>query len=430
MHVKKIIATVIMITLTVGLFANGQQEGTQEGPVTLKVLNYGDMATPEGQSFETLVEQFRAQYPDIELDYETLYDEQYHQKATAMLASGEVPHVFYIWPGPRSSYAFDAEVVTDQKKYINTEDYKAATMAPQGPNGEIWEVPLSFGVTSVLYMNTAVLDELGLKAPKTYADLKAMVAPAKAAGKMVISVASQEAWVNNSCVIGTFVGRYAGPGFFSNAVNGDVSFTDEAMIKALSFLQTAVKDEVIPPNSIQTDYGTALTNFVNGKALFLLDGHWRAGGFEDPAFAEKVEFISFPALPGENPAFAGTASGTVTPGYAVTTQAAEDGVEEAAAAFLNFISGPVGSKVRLDAMGFIPAYNMELDLSNIVEEHTKIVTAKKAAYYENLAGITDVPDAFLPAEVNNVFNNGLQELILMEKTPSQVAEEVASALDR
>lgn len=435
MYGKKWAGFLLILFFVAGMvFAGGQGESAAaaDGPVTLNVLNYGDMATAEGQSWETLMEQFAEAYPEIQVQSETLYDEAYHQKATASLVAGEVPHIMYLWPGPRSSYAFDAEVVIDQRDYIDTNKFTEAAMAPQGANGEIWEVPLNVGITSVLFVNKAALAELGLEMPKTYADLKAMVEPAKAAGKIVLSLAGGEAWVNNSCYLGTAVGRFAGPGFIDAAVRGEKSFTDPAFVKALEFLGTMVQDGVLPRTTVQTDYGTALSNFVNGKALFMLDGHWRSGAIEDAAFASNVGMAVLPAIPGENARYAGSASGVVSPGYALTTAAVEGDpkVLDAAKKLLMFIAGEQGSAVRFAAMGWLPAYKMDLDWSVVDSEAARITGQEKADLYNNVPLLTDVPDAFIPAAANDVLNTGMQEILLGERTAAEVTASLEEAMNR
>jgi raffinose/stachyose/melibiose transport system substrate-binding protein len=410
--------------LAAGLvYAGGQsEEEGGDGRVVLNVLNYGDLSTGEGQAWVKIRDKFAEEHPNIVIEDESLYDEAYHQKAQALIAAKEVPDLMYLWPGPRSSYAYDAGIATDQRPFINEENYLASTMQPQGPDGEIWEVPLGLGITSVLYANETLLDELGLEVPETYEELVGMVSAIEDADLVPVAMGNAATWVMNSCYLGTAVGRYGGPGWIEDAVAGENSFTDEVFVKALESIKMMYDDGVLPKDSVQTDYGTALSLFLNGEAVFLLDGHWRSAGFEDMDFAQDVSWNVFPALPGEEHPEA--VSGVVNPGYGITTAALEDeDTREAAAKLLRFINGEYGSKVRAEMASFIPSYKMDVSQLDV-----DVNFRKKADFYDRVDNLVDVPDAFIPEGPNTVLNTAMQEIALGTKTPEQVAAEVEEAM--
>ncbi len=402
----------------------GSGEESKSSPVVLKVMGYADNSTGEIVDWENALADFQNLYPEVTLEVETLYDEPYHQKATARVQSGDIPHIAYMWPGSRSSY-FDP-VETDIRPYINMDDYAPAAMTAQGPNGELYMLPTGLTNTSVMYVNTAILDAYGFDIPKTYADLKAMVAPLKADGIDVIAMANKDVWVMNSCLLGTLVGRYAGEGdWIAKAVDGTYSFTDEPFVKALEMIQTMYADGVLPPTSIQTDYGTVASNFLSGKAAFLVDGDWRSGIFvdaetkEDLPIVADIEMMSFPAVPGEKPNMAGSSSIVQAVGYGITKAALRDpAVTEAAVNFMTFMVGEEQSLQRFRSFGQLPAIKMDLpsDSSDIIK--------KRADYVNSVPVISNVVDNFVPGDPNNKLNENLQKLGLGTITPQKVAEQL------
>ncbi len=443
---KKVLMAMVVLLLSVTLFACGGKEesssssiapssnstsATSEAkpekkaePVVLKVMGYADNSTGEIVDWENALVEFQAMYPDVTLEVETLYDEPYHQKATARVQSGDIPHVAYMWPGSRSSY-FDP-VETDIRPYINVNDYAPAAMTAQGPNGELYMLPTGLTNTSVMYVNTAILNEYGLDMPTTYADLVAMVAPLKAEGIDVISMANKDTWVMNSCLLGTLIGRYAGEGdWVSKAAAGEYSFAEGPFVQALEMINTMYADGVLPATSIQTDYGTAASNFLSGKAAFLIDGDWRSGIFvdsetkEDLPIVADVEMISFPAIPGEKANMAGSASVVQAVGYGMTKAALRDpAVTEAAANFMKFMGGVEQSTVRFNSFGQLPAIKMDLpsDTSDIIK--------KRAAHVNGVPVISNVVDNFVGGTPNNKLNENLQKLALGAVTPQQVADQL------
>lgn len=414
----------LVLVSAIPVWSGGQQEVDIDEGVTLEVLNYGDMGTPEGQSWLELVDQFEADYPDIRVDHDSLYDEVYHSRATAQLAAGDVPDLMYVWPTPRSSYAYDAEVLVDLRDYLDLSAYSDAAMAPQGPDGEIYTIPISIGMNSVMYANTQLLDELGMSVPETYDELTAMVEPLRDEGLIPITMGNADTWVMNSTLFGTLVGRFGGPGWFQAAVDGEVSFTDDEFVTALEWLERIYDDGVLPEDSIQTDYGTALSQFNNERAPFLIDGHWRAEGWAEAPFAEDVEWMVFPALDGES--YSGSTAGGGAPGYTITTAATENDERlEAAITMLEYITQEPGASIRVETQpGFIPSYE------GVSLDDVDFVTQQKSVFYDSVSQVLDTPDAFLPPDTNDVLNNGMQELALGVVTPQELAERVQEQFEQ
>ena len=54
--------------------------------VVVKTMAYGDNSNPEGVNWLRIVAAFEKANPDIDIDFELLYDEVYHQKVVARLA--------------------------------------------------------------------------------------------------------------------------------------------------------------------------------------------------------------------------------------------------------------------------------------------------------------------------------------------------------
>ncbi len=419
---RKLFAVAAVVALAaMPLSAAGEQEEVEPDEVTLEVLNYGDLATPEGEAWEVIRDDFLQDHPDIVIEDDSFYDEVYHSRATAMLSAGDVPHIMYVWPTPRSDYAFDHDVLVDLREYIDLDQWIDAAVQPQGPDGEVYVIPLTVGINSVVYANPRILEEVGADMPETYEDLAALVGPVEEAGYELVAMANAEPWVMNSTLLGTLVGRYGGPGWVDGAVAGENSFTDEPFVRALEWIERMYDDGVLSEQSIETDYGTALAMFTQGEAAFLIDGHWRSGGFEDPDFAEQVEWLTFPALPGEE--YPNSSAGGGAPGYTITTAAlGNPAVQEAALTFLEYISGRPGSEVRLDMVGFLPSY--EMDLGGV-----DLITERKAEFtYETVETVLDTPDAFIPPDPNGVLNTGMQELALGITTPEELAERVEEAM--
>jgi raffinose/stachyose/melibiose transport system substrate-binding protein len=422
---KRLIALFVLLILTMGMMFVGCGQQAQQTPaqVTLDILAYGDNSTREGQDWNRLVAEFQAANPGIRIRSEMLFDQAYHQKVEARLAAGDVPDIAYMWVDALGQAWRDSNQFVDHRPFLDPNFYDLSLIDPMGPNGEIFQVPLgTSNITSVLFVNTALLAELGLSMPRTYAEMVAMVPVARAAGKEVIAFAGAEGWVWNSCLLGTVVGRLSGnANWVSEAMSGRHRFTDRPFVDSLAFLRRMVTDGVLTDSVVLTDYGAALSNFINGNALFMLDGQWRAGGIEDPAFQRNVQMIPFPALPGEVPAMANSASGVTSVGYGITRKGASNpAVLEAALKFLEFFNSPANVTTRLvDGAIVAPVLRNFQPPANL-----PLLVAEKANFMNRMGATSNVVDAFVPGEANNALNTGMQNIAIGRATAQDVAAQV------
>lgn len=417
---KKLLVLLFLLS-AVFLFGRGRSSDK----ITIKVLSYGDLSSPGGKADQELFDNYEKTHPNIKLDLETLYDEAYHQKATALISSGDLPDIMYLWANARSNYAYKDDILADLRDDVDLSRFYANSIKKQGPNGEVYVLPQGFGITSVLYANTAILKKLNLSVPKTYEDLVAMLPVIRKNKLIPVAMANADGWVPNSTLLGTLIGRYGGPGTIKKIVEGKEKADQGAFSEGLKMYARLYKDGVLTKQNLQTDYGTALTQFINGESVFLIDGHWRAGGFTEKSFADGVEWVIFPKLPGEKSSYSGSLSGDVTPGYAITKQALKDPAKKKAVLELfNYLTGEPGSRSRLK-QGVLPGFKMKIDPSEL-----SINSRKKEAFYQEVPVLTDVIDSYLPPATNTILNNGLQEMGLGKITPEALAKKVQDSLDK
>lgn len=419
---KKIMAMLIIaITVCTFAFANGQQEADSQ--VTLSFLNFGDITTPEGQASLQLQEEFQAQNPDIKLVADIQFDESYHQKLAALLASGDTPDVFYSWgSGNRLQPVIDAGEAIDQKQFINPDNFAANAMIGSGPNGELYTVGIGVGIHSAFYANTTLLDELGLKPATTYEELVAQVPVIREAGFDVIAYAGGTDWVQGTCLYSTLLGRYGGPDFVADLYKKEASFTDEPSVQALEMIEKMYADGVFNQNTVLADYGTSLSQYLNSEAPYMLDGGWRGGGIEDPALAEATVWTVLPAMPGEK--YAGSTNGGVTPGYAITKSATQDPAKfEAAKKLLDFMTGEHANKVRAEIQGVIPSYKVSGEVKFLAGTENQGVLANSVEI------ITNTLDNFVTGDPITVSNTAIMEIGLGNKTAAEAAAEIQAAYE-
>ncbi|MDD5623056.1 MAG: extracellular solute-binding protein, partial [Actinomycetota bacterium] len=151
------------------------EEEAEIGPeVELTVLNYEDITSPEAKVWDKIVAAFNAKYPNITLTVEHSTGEAYHQKLAALAAAGELPDVMILFPGSRSAEIYENKLVEDLYPYLGADKDKFNSFAvePQW-DGKLYELPISITASHMVFVNTKILDDLGLSMPNTYAELVA-----------------------------------------------------------------------------------------------------------------------------------------------------------------------------------------------------------------------------------------------------------------
>jgi raffinose/stachyose/melibiose transport system substrate-binding protein len=397
--------------------------------VVVRTMGYGDNSNPEGINWLRIVAAFEKANPDIDIDFELLYDEAYHQKVVARLAAGDVPHMAYMGADARWAKPWqEAGQQFDHRPFLDPSYYDLKLIPPMGPKGEIWEIPLgTANLCTVLYMNENLVKSLGFVAPKTYQDIVAMVPAAKAQGLDVVSIDGADGWAWGSCLMSMVIARMSGDTHWvSKAVEGKNKFTDKAFVDSLAFIERMLKDGVIASKSVLVDYGANLSNFSNEKALFMVQGHWAAGSIENPEVANNTLMMAWPKLPGEKPATAGSIAAAIPVGYGITKAGAADPkVRDAAFKFLKVFYSLEETTQRLrDGAIVAPIlknYKVPDDLPRLVKQ--KVGLAQKAIN-------TDVIDAFLSGAPNDALNAGMQKIAAGQATAQQIAQEVESLMKR
>lgn len=419
----KLVIVALLIFCVSAVFATGQQDAAESGEIVLDVMGYGNNSNQEGTTWLRIVDSFEKENPGIKINDELLYDEAYHQKVTARLAAGETPDVAYMGADARWGAPWkEAGQQWDHSEYIDPM-YDTSLIPAHGPNGEIYEIPLgTSNITTVLFMNKALVEELGLSAPKKYEDLVAMVPVAKAAGVEVVTIDGADGWAWGSCLLSSFVARTSGDAnWVSKAVAGEKSFDSPEFIKALSYIEMMVKDGVISEKSVMVDYGANSSKYSNKKALFMVQGQWIAGDIADPAVKDATEFLAWPVMPGEKSAMAGTVAAAPSVGYGVTQKGASDPAKrEAALKFINYFYSEAECTQRLRDGGIIAPILKDYQ----VPDDLPLIVKKKVVFAQTLPGATEVIDSFLTGDPNNRLNAGMQEIVTGQTSPAKLAAEI------
>ena len=180
---------VSMIVIFVSISCGKKQ--SEDGVIVLKGYSQIDPVSPQYRDEMMIISNFNAEHTNIRIEWEYVSGEPYHQKFQAIAASGNIPDIFIVYLGSRSSYITDRGLVKDLRPYLTDEiksEYIDLIWEPQGPNGEIYFISPNLAVSHVIYANKALMDELGLEFPKTQDELLAQGEKIRAAGYTPLAI--------------------------------------------------------------------------------------------------------------------------------------------------------------------------------------------------------------------------------------------------
>lgn len=421
---KKLVAVACVLAVATSLFA-APKKAKKVKQVTLNIMGYGDNSNAEGQTFKRICEEFEAENPDVKINYEMLYDEAYHQKAVSRLAAGDVPDIAYMGADAR----WGAEWQEAGQQIDNVPYYPANIDASLVPDffgtGVKPYLPLGgSNYCTVVAVNMDLLNKIGGKLPETYEDMKALAQLCKQNGIQLMSTHGADGWVWGSCVMSGIIPRTTGDlKWIEKAVNKQVKFTDKGFVDALSVLSTWVKDGVLDPNSVLTDNGTGMSNFVNGKYLMYIDGQWAFGEQNLGALSKSVKLISIPQVPGEK-ACAGSLAGAWQVGYGITKKATKDKkVLDAAKRWIAYFFSYEETVQRLQDGAISAPILKDFKLPSGMDP----CIAEKAAL--GVYPSCYVIDSYLTGVANDTLNAGMQDIVAGKITAQALAANVQKAFD-
>ena len=426
---KKLVTGLCLLLVAATLFAapkaKKNKKAKKSNVITLNVMGYGDNSNAEGQTFKRICDEFMAENPDIKVNYELLYDEAYHQKAVSRLAAGDVPDVAYMGADARwgSEWQEAGQQIDNLAYYPSNID---ASLVPDFfGNGEKPYLPLGgSNYCTVVAVNMNLLNKIGGKIPETYEDMKALAKLCKANGIELMSTHGADGWVWGSCVMSGIIPRTTGDlKWIEKAVNKQVKFTDKGFVEALSVLSTWVADGVLDPNSVLTDNGTGMSNFVNGKYLMYIDGQWAFGESNLGELSKSVKLISIPQVPGEK-ACAGSLAGAWQVGYGITKKGASDpAILEAAKKWIAYFNSYDEVVQRLRDGGISAPILKDFVLPSGMDPCIG-EKAKLGAYPSCF-----VIDSYLTGVANDTLNAGMQDIVSGKIDAATLAANVQKAFD-
>ncbi|MEU0484973.1 extracellular solute-binding protein [Streptosporangium sp. NPDC006013] len=314
-----------------GTAAPAQSAATDPSKISGEIT-WWDTVRPdsEGPTFQALINEFQAKYPNIKVKYVNVpSDQAQNQFQTAAQAGTGAPDVIrseVAWTSQFASLGY-LQPLDGSRAVENESDFLAGPLSSTKYNGKTYAVPQVTDTLALIY-NKRLLAEAGHeKAPATVEELKQAALDVKektGANGLALNV--------DSYFLLPFM--YGEGGDLLDVQNKKITVNSPANVKAMASVADLVASGAAPKPAIQDSYANAMTALKDGKAAMIYNGPWALSEiYQGKEFKDKENLGIAPVPAGS------VKAGAPTGGWNLAIYAGSKNID-ASYEFVRFMSTP------------------------------------------------------------------------------------------
>ena len=364
------------------------------------VINYDDLNPAPKEAFETIIEDFKAANPDINV-ITNIQDREAYKTAIRNFLTADAPDVASWYAGNRMRPFVDAGLfmdVSDVWEENNLSEPLAATKPSMTVDGKQYGVPYTNYQWGIYYRED-IFNDLGLEVPETFDELLEVSATLKENGITPFTIGTKFLWTAAG-VFDYLNLRTNGYEFHNQLTAGEVPYTDDRVRAVFDNWKKLVEPGYFIENHASMSWQDALAPFVNGDAAMYVMGNFAVAPMREAGLSDdQIGYFPFPTI---NPDV-DRAEEAPTDTFHIPSNAKN--VEDAKK-FLAFIAQPDVQTKWNAALGQLPI-NSEAS----VDESDEFLKAGFETV-STAAGIAQFYDRDAPAEMAKAGMEGFQEFMI------------------
>ncbi|MGL6198223.1 MAG: ABC transporter substrate-binding protein [Lachnospiraceae bacterium] len=440
MKMKKIISILLAMVMVFALAACGGSSDDSSGDTSSDSSGDGDEKvvtiwswSPLTRTMEKMIEAFEEENPDIKIDFTYYnYDPEYLSALSAAAASDSLPDIIATQPGSLTQQYADYLIdLSDYATKAWSDDWESnfsevvlnqLYLGNDEGDTKLNFLPIEAQVISVEY-NKTLFEELSLKVPTNYDELKAVCNTLTENGYAPLFQGGASDW-HNLNVYMMLVSQY-GTEHFDKAQNGELEWTDDVFVSSMDTWKKMFDDGIFQTGALSaTCYSDGTTAFTSGQAGMIALGSWWTQEYTGEDVAQTVADWDFDYfyLPAMADGLSESAPiGGVDFGMGITENC-ED-VEAAWTVLQSMVSG-AGIQACADDLNNLPAFKgiepKAEDLpEDIVEQFNRSSEDLEGAMNQRVANPT----------VDTAIKSALQAVASGEMTSAEAMKTVQDAQD-
>jgi raffinose/stachyose/melibiose transport system substrate-binding protein len=383
---------------------------SREGKVVRFFTGTRETAALERAVTELHVDRFEEQYPNIELQRETLQPDAVRREIQRRLRSKAPPDVFAYDTGPGfGGVLAEAGLLRPLEDAYKNNGWDIYDWAKQQATygGTVYGVPDQVEEI-IVYYNKDLIPEV----PRTVEELREISDELKGRGKIPLTFGNREQYPA-SHMFSISASNVLGREGLDSILYGDGRWDTPQVVEAIELMfRDFVESGYYPknPNSLTYDGANAL--FYSGEAAMNPTGTWLVSEIVQAVQEFEVGFFPFPSIEGSGispPAGVGTgwflAKGAKNPQEAIT--------------FIDYLLQDDTARLTIEMLNTIPAHPVDtegLDVPDLFEQVLDDLSRfpQAEAFGYNV-------DVLAPQNFNEVMYTGFREVINGMRSPAQQA---------
>ncbi len=318
------------------------------GALAQTTLTFWSWRTEDVAAYERFIEAFRAENPDIDVEFTPYLNTEYNTILSTALQGGGGPDIVHL-------RAYGGMEPLAQAGYLVRLDDKVPALAGFDPgilagatnraDGGVYGVPFALQTVQVLY-NERIFQELGLEEPETWDEFVAVAEALQEAGYDALANGALEPWTVETLFGGVGPTFYGGDEFFQAITGGEADFTDPRFAAALERMVAITP--YLAQNFMGVGYTDMQSMFAFEQAGMFIGGSYELGILKQ--LNPDLQIGAFP-VPGDAPG-EGRVSYYVDGSYGINAASPH---QEEALRFIEFLASQEYGQMFTDELQQISA---------------------------------------------------------------------------
>ena len=264
------------------------------------VIDYVISNSPQRSAWLSIIDQFSAANPDIEVVNNGFPQEQYKRDFTTRLREGRADVAFW-YAGERLRDAAGHKLLVPldagMLALLESKKFLPGTLDGTRIDGQVYGFPMYYYVWGFIYRKS-LFQQLGLQAPATWDEFLQVCARLKAAGVTPLGLGARSAWPAAAWFDYLNL-RMNGVTFHRKLLRGDIAFTDARVRQVFDTWGGLLRNDYFSAPTIDQEHERVLPYMYRNHVGMMLAGSFIAARFPN-AIAPDMGFFPFPVMrPGQ-----------------------------------------------------------------------------------------------------------------------------------
>lgn len=441
MKAKRLVAlglTAAMVGSLAGCGGSKSENGeSEDGKIVITAISTQNEdkieSDPMVKTWYESWDRFLADHPNVELKHEYIPHDAYQEKAQILATGDELPDLFEMKSSWTENWANNG-VVMDLNEVLEADpewagEINEGAYSAFEKDGSLYGLTLDGGgLTGLIFYNEDIFQKCGIeKFPENLDEFNDAIVKIKEAGYTPISLGNVANWPAESCIFSLIMSRVCGENWIQDLLkyDGSADFTNPDFVKALNVMKEWVNMGAFNEDVNSIDYTEARVPYYEEKAAMIMDGYWAVGSILSDATQDIIDKTKIAEIPiakgdGDLDVYGGG-------GWAISVnsdmQEDQEKYELIKEWYKEYLCEE--SANTMYEMGKIPSVKTDgYDESKLQQ--------LQIDYYEffDQADEYTVIDLYFSPSLVDVLNTSLQELLIGQVEPEEIAERVQAEYEK